>query len=307
MPTKQLTCVITGATRGIGAATAMAMAENGWHVILLARNAASGQEACRTIQQEIESASVESEVADLADQAMIRHAAARLRTRYPKIHLLINNAAIVTQERQETDDGIEMQLAVNHLAPFLLTHLLLPCLEAGSPSRIVIVASQVERAGRINFEDLMGRHEYHPYAAYRQSKLANMLFCFELTRRLGQSGTTVNCLHPGVVRTGLLESLLEAETEQSPGRWSGRLERWNRRFRAAARPLLRRPPAADWALTPNDGARCSTYVATAPELATVTGQYFVECRPAEPSAQSQDRELAQRLWQVSTELTGLKV
>ena len=213
-------------------------------------------------------------MADLGSQREIRAAAAEFLDRYDRLDVLIHNAAVLPRERRVSADGLELQFAVNHLAPFLLTELLLERLRASAPARIVVVGSEAHRQGRIDFDDLQSERSYHRLRAYRQSKLANLLFTRELSRRLQGSGVTVNAVHPGVVITGLL--------------FSG----W--RIARLARPFLR---------TPAEGAKELVYLALSPEVAGVSGGYFVNQRPREPAPRATDPEVAKRLWAVSEELT----
>jgi NAD(P)-dependent dehydrogenase (short-subunit alcohol dehydrogenase family) len=217
---------------------------------------------------------VELLVADLSSQRQIRQVAEEILARYARLDVLINNAAVLTRERRLTESGLELQFAVNHLAPFLLTRLLLDLLKRSSPARVVTVSSEAHRGGRIDFDDLQGTRSYRGLRAYRQSKLANILFTRELSRRLQGSGVTANAVHPGAVATQLLFT----------GWRSSRL----------ARPLLRRPAR---------GAEPSIYLALSPEVTGVSGGYFVDRRPVEPSARATDPEAAKRLWEVSVELT----
>ena len=215
-------------------------------------------------------------LADLSSQAEIRRLAVEIEARYTDLHVLINNAAIIPQQRRETAEHLEIQFAVNHLAYFLLTNLLLDKLKASAPARIVVVASQVHASGVIDFDDLQARRSYRPSQVYANAKLANVLFTYELARRLKGSGVTVNCLHPGVVATNLLNDYM--------GVPQGRRDR---------------------GIEASKGAQTSLYLAISPEVAGVSGRYFVNREAASSSAVSYDKELAQRLWQVSAELTGL--
>jgi NAD(P)-dependent dehydrogenase (short-subunit alcohol dehydrogenase family) len=222
----------------------------------------------------------------------------------PKI--LIHNAGVVTPQRIVTEDGVEMQFAVNHLAPFLLTSLLGDAMERVAPARIVVVASQVERGGVIDFSDLMGEKRYEPLRAYSQSKLANVMFTYALAERLTGSSVTANCLHPGVVRSELLNEIGNIERSRSAPRHpvlraaSAAIHT----ARSITRRLLLRPPLEDWALTPEEGARNTLFVATAPALAQVSGCYFSEMREQPTSVASMDRDTWQLLWNASEKLTG---
>jgi NAD(P)-dependent dehydrogenase (short-subunit alcohol dehydrogenase family) len=284
MPNTQLMsdkiCLVTGATSGIGRATAIALAELGATVVVAGRNERLGRETAEEIRAVTGGRPADYLIADLSSQREVRELARRFRERYPRLDVLVNNAGVITRERTVTGDGIETQLAVNHLAPFLLTHLLVDLLRATSPARIVTVASQVEASGTIDFEDIGGERHYDPIAAYSQSKLANVLFTYELARRLEGSGVTANCLHPGVIATQLLDDYL------------GR----PRMLRFVAR--LRNPG-------PAEGARTSVYLASSPEVERVSGKYFVDSRPATSSSRSRDPDLAKKLWEFSAKLTSV--
>ena len=273
---KDKVCLVTGANAGIGKATALGLAERGATVVMVSRNRERGEAAQAEIRRQSGHEAVDLLLADLSSQAEIRRLAAEFKRQYDQLHVLINNAAIIPLQRQETADGLEMQFAVNHLAYFLLTHLLLDVLKAGAPARIVNVSSQTHRWGRIDFDDLQSERSYDPQAAYKQSKLANVLFTYELARRLQGTGVTVNCLHPGGIRT------------QLNANYAGRAEA------AEASPAeLQR------------GAQTSIYLATSPEVEGVSGKYFVNEQQTQSSAESYDQHLAQRLWQISADLTGL--
>lgn len=274
-------CLVTGATSGIGRETARGLAELGATVVIVARDAGRGQAAVEDLRKSTGNQAVEMLTADLSSQEQIRTLARDFRARHPRLHVLLNNAGVITPTRTVTVDGIETQFAVNHLAYFLLTHLLLDVLRSSAPARVVNVASQVERMGVIDFEDL-GREKtpYERLDAYNQSKLANVLFTYELARRLEGTGVTANCLHPGVIGTKLLQ-----EFEGRP-----RLLRFLTK--------LKRPG-------PRDGARTSLFLATAPELATTSGRYFRESAEAKSSPRSYDAAVARRLWEVSEKLTGV--
>lgn len=267
-------CLVTGANTGIGYATAVGLAERGATVVMLCRDETKGATAVRDVQQSTGNPHVELLLCDLASLTSIRQAIADFQARHGALHVLINNASVIPRQREVTADGLEMQFAVNHLAYFLLTNLLLDVLKASALARIINVSSQVHSSGVVDFADLQSERSYRPTQVYANTKLMNVLFTFELARRLAGSGVTVNCLHPGVVDTNL-------------GRdYSG---------------LPRSTPRGglSWA----EGARTSLYLATAPELEEVTGRYFRDEREARPSTTSQDETLARRLWEVSAEFT----
>jgi NAD(P)-dependent dehydrogenase (short-subunit alcohol dehydrogenase family) len=272
-------CVVTGATRGIGRATAEGLARLGATVVLIARRPEDGRKVSREIS---DTTGVAPDVvsADLSSQASIRNAAEELGERYPRLHVLVNNAGIIARQRQLTVDGLEMQFAVNHLAYFLLTNVVLGLLRAGAPSRIVNVSSGAHAGASLDFDDLQSERRYNATRAYSQSKLANILFTYELARRLAGTGVTANCLHPGVIGTKLLADYMGIPAA------GGALART---FGAKA----------------EEGATTSIYLATSPEIEGVSGKYFEQKRPRRSSHESYDEAAARRLWEVSERLTGL--
>jgi retinol dehydrogenase-12 len=275
------TVVITGANSGVGKATAVALAAAGARTVITARSESRGLSALADIRKASGSDQVELEVFDLADLASVRRGAAQILDRYDRIDVLVNNAGLVLSERSETVDGIETTFAVNHLGPFLLTRLLTDRLVTSAPARVVNVASTAHRSARrgLDFDDLQVRGRYSGMSVYGRSKLANVLFTAELARRLAGTGVTANSLHPGTVATGYARD----------GDASGVLAFGIK----VIKPFI---------LTPEKGARTSVYLASSPEVAEVTGQYFVKCRAKEPSAAARDEEAAARLWSVSEEL-----
>jgi NAD(P)-dependent dehydrogenase (short-subunit alcohol dehydrogenase family) len=274
------TCLVTGATSGIGEITARELARLGARVIIVGRSPARCAATTERIRTQTGAVAVESLVADLSSQAEVRRLADQVRGRCDRLDVLVNNAGAMYLDRRESVDGIELTLALNHLSYFILTNALLPLLEAGTPSRIVNVASEAHKGVSINFEDIQRRRRYGGWRAYQQSKLANILFTRELARRLERTGVTANALHPGFVRTNFFKDF--------PG-WRG----WT--FNLLASML---------AISPEEGALTSIHLATSPEVAGVSGQYFAKSKPATSSPQSHDRAAAERLWRVSEELTG---
>jgi NAD(P)-dependent dehydrogenase (short-subunit alcohol dehydrogenase family) len=271
-------CLVTGATAGIGLVTARELARLGSRVIGVGRSEERCSEAARQIRDETGASSVEYEIADLSSQAEIRRLAQEVKDSTARLDVLVNNAGGIYLKREETGDGVEMTFAVNHLAYFLLTYLLLDLIKSSAPARIVSVASDAHRGARIDFGDLQGKAKYSAWRAYQQSKLANILFIRELARRLAGTHVTANALHPGFVRTQIFRG--------------GGATSW----------LVRR--LADlFAITPERGAQTSIYLATSPEVNGVSGQYFARQKPAVSSPESQDDEAARRLWEVSEELT----
>jgi NAD(P)-dependent dehydrogenase (short-subunit alcohol dehydrogenase family) len=273
-------CMVTGANAGIGRATALGLAKTGATVVMVCRNRDRGQEALARVQQESGNSSVRLLLADLSSQASIHRLATDFKALYPALHVLINNAGIIPRRRILTDDGLETQFAVNHLAYFLLTVLLLDVLKAGAPARIVNVSSQLHGRAPLDFDDLQSESGYNRTLVYARTKLANVLHTYELARMLEGTGVTANCLHPGVVATNLL-----ADATGLP-----------RVIRFAARVVRASPEA---------GARTSLYLATSPEVEGVTGKYFARERAVPSSEASYDQPAARRLWRISEELTGL--
>jgi len=273
-------CVITGASSGIGRETALALARMGATLGVVCRDRRRGEETVAAIRAASGDAAVTLFLADLASQADIRRLAGELLGRYPAMHVLVNNAGVVNLKHTTTADGIETVFAVNHLAYFLLTRLLLDRLRASPPARIVNVASDAHRWGALDFDDLGNERRYRSMRVYGASKLANILFTYELARRLAGSGATVNCLHPGAVATRL---------GQNNGRLATLLTR-------ALAPFFR---------TPAQGAATSIHLAASPALAGVSGKYFANCRETRSSRASCDETAARRLWEVSCRLTGV--
>ena len=275
------TCLITGATNGIGKETAIELANMGATVVLVARDERKG----RAAQSELkERTGAESELllADLASLADVRKLADEYRSRHDKLHVLINNAGAYNSQRVLTKDGYEMTIAVNHLAHFLLTDLLLDVIKASAPARIINVSSGAHSGAKINFDDLQGESGYGVgMGAYGQSKLANVLFTNELAKRLEGANVTVNSLHPGVVRTGFGRNA------------TGIIGGVFAVFQLVGRPFL---------LTSAQGAETSIYLASSPDVETNTGEYFVKSKSVASNDESNDPEVARRLWDVSEEL-----
>jgi len=276
------TCVVTGANRGIGRATALGLATLGARVVMVCRDAGRGEEARAAIHARTGCGSIELARADLSSQRDVRRLATTLRERPGGLHVLIHNAAVLPRRRELTVDGLEMQLAVNHLAPFLLTNLLLDLLRSSAPARVVTVSSHAHRGARLDLDDLQSERRYAPTAVYSATKLANVLFTRELARRLAGTGVTANCLHPGVIATDLLGRFVPGPP------WLGRLA-----SRLIGRGLDR-------------GAETSIHLASSPDVEGITGEYFARRAPARSSAASRDPELARALWDLSARLTGLE-
>ena len=276
-----LTCLVTGATSGIGKETALRLARLGATVIIVARDAARGEAAGAEISSRVPLARVEVMTADLSSLAQVRRLAGEVLARQDRLDVLVNNAGVISTRRQLTVDGLETTFATNHLGPFLLSSLLRGLLERTGPARVVTVSSAVHKQVRaIPWDDLPYGARSAQAQAYPLSKLLNILFTAELARRLAGTGVTANCLHPGFVRTALGRDV------------TGVL--------GAALPfVLRLQPG------PATGAKTPVYLASSPEVASMTGGYFVKCKPAEPSALARDARAAARLWALSEDLTGL--
>jgi NAD(P)-dependent dehydrogenase (short-subunit alcohol dehydrogenase family) len=279
-PMRDRVCVVTGATSGVGFATAQTLARQGATLILVARNRERGAATVGQIQQTTGNSAVELLVADLSVQAQVRQLASDMQRRLTHLDVLINNAGALFSRRQASSDGLEMTFALNHLAYFLLTNLLLDLLKASPSGRILIVSSEAHRRSRLDFADLQIEQRYSGWRAYGRSKLANILFTYELARRLGGTNVVANALHPGFVATNF--------------------GRNNSGITAIA---LRLAQLA--AISPEEGAQTIIHLASSAEVDGITGKYFVKQRAVRSSQVSYDRSAAERLWQVSTELTGL--
>jgi NAD(P)-dependent dehydrogenase (short-subunit alcohol dehydrogenase family) len=272
--------LVTGATSGIGQVAAGELAARGARVIVHGRDAARAEQTRKGIVERVPRASVEVVLADLSSQAEVRRLAQEVQDRFPRLDVLVNNAGATFGRRLETVDGLEMTFALNHLAPFLLTNLLLETLRKNAPARVVTVASGAHQRAVLDFDDLQNRRRYSGFRVYGQSKLCNLYFTYELARRLEGTGVTANALHPGFVATNF-------------GRSDGGLM------------SLVMPIAHRFAISPEKGARTIVYLAASPEVEGVSGKYFFEERPVRSSPASNDAEAARRLWDVSARLTGL--
>ncbi len=275
------TCLITGATNGIGRVTAVQLARMGAELFLIYRNNARAHETLAEIRNKTGNENVHLIHADLGSQNQIRQAAAEFLATGRPLHVLINNAGLGNTQRLVTEDGIEMVFAVNHLAYFLLTMLLLDRIKQSAPARIVNVASEAHRFGTVNFDDLGGEKRYSTFGAYGQSKLANILFSYELARRLAGTGVTVNCLHPGGIASGLWTN-------------NGPLAQFVMRV---GKLFLK---------TPEQGAQTTIYLASSAEVEGATGKYYANCREKNSNKESYDLGVARRLWDISEQMTGLK-
>jgi NAD(P)-dependent dehydrogenase (short-subunit alcohol dehydrogenase family) len=273
-------CVITGATAGIGRVTALKLARRGAGIVAIGRDRARGEALVSEIGELPGRPEAEFVAADLSSREGCRTAAEAVLARHSRIDVLLNNAGAMYGERRRTADGLEMTFALNHLGYFRLVRLLLPAVRAAAPARIVNVASNAHRGVRLDFDDLQSQRRYRGFAVYKRSKLANLYFTYTLARRLEGSGVTVNALHPGFVATDI-----------------------GIRNRYAPKLLWRL--ACLKAIGVEEGAETSVYVASAPEVAGVSGKYFFQCRETSSSAASYDHDAALRLWQVSEALAGV--
>ena len=274
------TCLITGATSGIGRVAALEIARLGAKLTLVARDRGRAEAAVSEIRAESRNDEIDFLLADLSSQQSIRELARELLARGQPLHVLVNNAGVFALRRSLTVDGIETVFAVNHLGYFLLTGLLLDRLKESAPARIVNVASDAHSWGTIDFDDLGGERSYRSMRIYGRSKLANILFTYELARRLEGTRVTVNCLHPGAVATRL-------------GSQNGAIARF---LIGLLRPFLR---------TPEAGAETVVHLAASPDVEGVSGKYFIDRHEARSSEESRDPAVAHRLWELSARMTGL--
>jgi len=271
-------CLITGATSGIGQATATALAQEGATVIVAGRDEERCLNTVAHIQRETGNFHVDYLSADLSVQMQVRKLAADFKSRYQRLDVLVNNAGAIFFFRRVSADGIEMNFALNHLAYFLLTDLLLDTLKSSAPARIVNVASNAHFGQKLDFDNLELKRGYNPMRAYGRSKLCNLYFTYELARRLEGTRVTVNAMHPGFVRTNMAAN----------NGWLVRL----------FLPLVHRN-----SLTPEQGASTAVYLASSPDVDGVTGKYFVRERERASDPVSYDESAARRLWEVSEEMT----
>ena len=272
--------LVTGANAGIGLETVRGLAKAGLYVVMVCRSRERGETALAEVREDTGSDKLTLLVCDLSSQSSIRGLVKDFHAKFSKLHVLINNAAMICAERELTEDGIERQFAVNHLAPFLLTNLLLETIKQSATARIINVSSQMHQRTGFDFANLQGEKRYHPRGMYAQTKLANVLFTKELARRLKGTGVTANALHPGTVATGLFGSFLG-------------LPRWLQFL-------------SDWiGKSPEKGAETSIYLATSPDVKETTGEYFKNRRPTRCNPIADDQEIAKRLWSLSEGMTRL--
>jgi retinol dehydrogenase 14 len=274
------TVLVTGASGGIGKATALGLATMGAHLAIIGRDRGRTEDAARQIRT-AGSGQVDVFVGDLSSQSEVRRLADEALRSLPRIEVLVNNVGGYWDTRHITADGLEHTFALNHLAPFLLTNLLLDRLKQSAPARVITVASHAQALGQIDFDDLQGERSYSGARAYNQSKLANVLFTYELARRLQGTSVTANALHPGTANTSF--------GAEDP-----------RRIQRVLIPFLR-----PFMKSPAQGAATSIQLASAPDLEQVTGRFFADGKPKRSSKRSYDETTAVRLWQVSADLVSL--
>ncbi len=274
-------CLITGANSGLGYQTALALAGMGATIVMVCRNRAKGEAAQAAIKTASKNQNIDLMLADLSSQASIRELATAFKAKYTALHVLVNNAGLVLGERKLTTDGLEMTFAVNHLAYFLLTNLLLDTLKASAPARIINVSSNAQGFAPLDFDDLMAEKRFSSMRSYSQSKRANVVFTYELARRLAGTGVTVNAVHPGAVRTNF-------------GSGTRSL------FGLIAR--LARP----FELSPEQGAQTIIYLASSPDVEGVTGKFFAKKKELKSANQTYDTAVQGQLWDVSAKLTALE-
>lgn len=270
-------CIITGATSGIGKETSKALAEKGYTLILPIRDSLKGDTLKDEILEKTPEANLDFRHCNLASLDSIREFSAGFLKDYDRLNLLINNAGIWENKRNESEDIIERNFAVNHLAPFLLTLNLLDVLKNSAPARIVNVSSEAHRQGKMNFNDLEYKKNFSGFGSYAQSKLANILFTKKLSQKLKGTGVTVNCLHPGVVSTNLFNKMPEV-------------------LLSIFKMFM---------VSPEKGAQTSIYLATSPEVEGVSGEYFSKSKIKKPASQALRQDTADQLWSVSEKYVGL--
>jgi NAD(P)-dependent dehydrogenase (short-subunit alcohol dehydrogenase family) len=276
------TALITGGTSGIGKASAVALAAMGADVVVVGRNPERGEAALEDIKAQSHSESVELMLADLSVQSEVRRLAEEFLEGHDRLDVLANNAGLVQSKRTETADGIETTLAINHLAPFLLTNLLLGRLKGSAPSRVITVSSEAQRWGNMDFEDMQSRRKYRGFPVYGMTKLANIMFTYELAERLRGTFVTANCLHPGGVSTNF------GKNNGGPMAL----------FFRAAKPFMR---------TPEQGADTLIWLSSSAEVEGVSGKYFSDRKEIGAREIAHDPAARRRLWEISEELTGTKV
>lgn len=273
------TCLVTGATFGIGKETALGLARQGARVVIVGRDASRTGETVLWLRRQSGNDQIDFLLADLSSQAEVRRAAAEFKRTQDRLDVLINNAGAIVTKREITVDGFERTWALNHLAYVLLTLELLDRLEASAPARVINVASTAHARVGLDFDDLQSARNYSGFKTYSRSKLANILFTYALARRLDPASVTANCLHPGVVATGIARNM-------------------NPAFKLVFAAIT------PWLTTPKQGAATSIFLAASAQAAGVSGKYFDKCKPARSSDLTYDVGLQERLWEISLKQTG---
>jgi NAD(P)-dependent dehydrogenase (short-subunit alcohol dehydrogenase family) len=276
------TCVITGATSGIGLGIAKALAARQFNLVLIGRDTARGNQTVDTLRESTGNSSIGFVTVDLGSQKQIRKGAEKIREQHPVIDVLVNNAGVWTSRCELTDEKIEKQFAVNHLAYFLLTHLLYQNIAESKDGRIINIGSDSHKYGKINFEDLNLERSYHGLKAYGQSKLANLLFTYELHRLKREDHISVYCVQPGLVKTDI------GVKHTNP-------------FHSFMWKLRRLG-----GVTPDEAAQTAVYLATDPQAGSMSGLYWDKSKPKPSSARSRNPEDATRLWRISEQLCGIE-
>lgn len=277
-------CMVTGATSGIGKITALELARMGAEVVLVGRDRGRTEAALREVKEQSGNPSASMFVADLSESPSVRQLAADFTAKHERLDVLVNNAGVTLMKRVLSADGVEGTFATNHLGYYHLTLLLLDVLKKSAPARIVNVSSSAHKGVKLHFDDLQCEKGYSGLMAYSRSKLANLMFTYELARRLEGTGVTVNALHPGVIpSTSLGRNMPKALT--------------------AVASFLGK--VFFFSSTPEEGARTSIYLASSPDVEGVSGKYFIKCKEAKSSSASYDEAAQERLWKVSAELTGV--
>lgn len=266
------TCLITGANSGIGYETCKQLAQMGATILMVCRDAQRGKEARQNIIKETGNTDIHLLIADMSVMSSVRDLAEKVNQDYPFLHVLINNAGLMNSKRVLTPEGFEVQYAVHHLGPFLLTHLLLDKLERSAPARIINVSSKMHTMSGIDFDNLQAEHKFGAFKTYAASKLANIMFTYSLAERLTGKGVTVNCLHPGVIGSNI-------------GSTPGFIKFFMK--------------------TPKKGAETSVYLASSPAVEVMNGKYFMDKKPVNSSKDSYNKALAEKLWQLTKQQVGL--
>lgn len=275
-------CLVTGANAGIGFETAKSLCAKGATTVLVCRSAEKAERAIAEIKKEVPGAKTDYVLADLSSQKQVRQLAEEVRSRYDKVDVLINNAGSWFSDFKRTEDGVERQWAINHLAPFLLTHELLPALQKAPDARVINVSSDSHFLGKIHFDDVNLRNNYHGLRAYAQSKLANVLFTFEFERRKGALPISIYAVQPGLVKTDIG---LKHTTSFHGLMWK-----------------LRRL----FGVSPEEGAETSVYLASAEEVRGISGKYWDKREPKPAAKRAQNANDAARLWELSKEMCGIR-